>query len=56
MPKNSRVHVRREDMTSFNPPTKARARKDIRSTRRPFTDPLPDSGPGSRGLTGVRYE
>ena len=49
MSKNSRKYTGRMDKTSFDPDTKIRGRKDLRSTERPFKDVNEEISSGHRG-------
>ena len=49
--KTSRVFMSRINKTCFDPSTTARARKDLRSTERPYRPVTPEPAPDNRGLT-----
>ena len=49
MSKNSRKYTARQNKTSFDPDTKIRGRKDLRSTERPFEDVYEEISSGHRG-------
>ena len=51
MSKNSRKYAARQNKTSFDPDTTARAREDLRSTERDHDVVTPEVSAGHRGLT-----
>ena len=51
MSKNSRKYTARMNKTSFDPDTTARARKDLRSTERPYEVLTEEKPAAQRGVT-----
>ena len=51
MKKSSRIFTARVNRTSFDPSTTARARADLRSTKREFDITTPERPADERGLT-----
>jgi len=49
--KTSREYLDRQNKASLDPQTDQRARKDLRSTERPYKDPREEDSAGHRGLT-----